>query len=312
MRRGSRRIRQEAVTGILLKREAGMPALAIGLGVRGTAIGCLVERVPAFLEATARHIEQLEAMLSNVNAIEVASCTAAFASYFPDDRVIRFSTRLLERFWAQTFAHNSIYDDLRGRECHGEEVVPGSECANALLRWTIDELRGGCDAQWSPSALIGGDSKEHRVADQQAMVALAFMIFHELAHAALRHRGGAAAADFVQLEMEADAMALDCMLYEYVNEGRQDFVVGRGVADALLSIACRGVHTGQHGDDAHPPGYQRLSHGIDRIVGADDDDIWAYVSLMLSLHMQKSDYPSVNKEGSWRDWCQALVDTLAE
>jgi hypothetical protein len=170
-------------------------------------------------------------------------------------------------------------------------------------------MKGEYNEPWPSTlpSLNGKMSKPEQVARQQSLVALNFVFHHELAHHLLGHAGSD-----IEQEKDADATAADWLLSGYNPGDKASVTRALGVSEALLFLACRGIHTGHHGGTTHPAGYNRLLHCLDREINHDDIYVWSYVGAMLDLHMQAVGQTVERQEcGNWREWCDVLVEHLS-
>jgi len=115
--------------------------------------------------------------------------------------------------------------------------------------------------------------------------ALAFVLHHELAHIQLGHTG--AEGDLsIQQEYEADAAAAQWILGAPV-EDEFDYVVRHlGVSIALLWFTSLGFRE-KYLKCGHPPSWKRLVAALEPTVTEEEDAIWGFVVLALTLHFHR-------------------------
>lgn len=279
-------------------------------------IAYLLEEIPGTLEWTApEKISDLVKVIIGLKAIKVSYEQNLMAYYDPNEKTICLSFKILEVLWSQSYGHHLFYKQkLAGVNSIGQNIklIDSKDLYNAMkfIKWGTVQMKGGNSAVWPCciQTMVEPKPKAEMVADQQSMVALAFIIHHELGHHRLRHYG-----QNIEQEKDADAVAADWLLFDYKPNESKHFARAIGVAEALLMITCYGIHTGHHGGESHPPGYQRLLNCLDPHISEDNEDVWAFVSLMLELHMQATGQKIPEQEKcNFRERCDVLIDELSK
>ena len=219
--------------------------------------------------------------------------------------------------WAEAYAFVVYYTmELAGVRPNGQQINPRRKAevsiALDLLRWAALELADPADRPWPvgrPSPQTEPNSDEILQSTQDlALMAVAFILHHELAHIRLKHSG----PTDVEQERDADYAAFD-WISEEVTPGSPEFQKRcLGTVVALLYLVTSGVYTGAHGGTTHPKDYNRLLFTLERRVPPNIDGIWGFVDGMLDLLIQ--DAGSVPPRGPFQDFheaCSALANHLA-
>lgn len=204
-------------------------------------------------------------------------------------KLIVLSTRTIELTWAFSYAWWVFYQTVpMGTKADGKvhDMPAHPVLANALrlLDWAVKERSGGAGEAWPenlpmPSARRRFGSSEH-VADEMTLVGAAFMVLHELAHTYLDP-----GVDDLMHERECDQEAARWMLGDEDVPSDQRRKRALGLAVALLLIATKGIHTGDHDGRVHPLDFDRLVDTLKAHVKADADDVWGFVVGIMSLHL---------------------------
>jgi hypothetical protein len=157
------------------------------------------------------------------------------------------------------------------------------------------------------------------------LMALGWILFHELAHIVLGHEPS---PDDLprshQQEKEADSWASDFVLghvEQYCKQNHPAMVAccdlvrlkrQQAIAVSLLWLIKYECHFGVAAPSSHPPTYDRIY----RLLGAFDPDpnelLWALSSTALHLHMHAAGFPPTAREfATFRDFMNYLCDELS-
>lgn len=233
-------------------------------------------------------VEELAHLTDGVH-LEIADSARWICEATAGLGVIRVSTRVLEMVWALGFAYWVVYQEMfAGKDLAGARLDPRDyprvQEALPLARWAIAELSHGAEQPWpatapQPSASPAEASVEH-VADEIALCAMAFFLHHELAHTYVP-----TSADEPLLDHER---ACDAAAAAWILGGALDDKVFQkralGTAVALLMIASRGIHTGDHDGRNHPLDFDRLVDTLSTYVPPTHDVLWGMTMAILALH----------------------------
>lgn len=248
-------------------------------------------------------------------------------SYDPKTGEIIVSTAVVESLWSAAHAYHLLYKGVEST--HGGQqgnVEAGTERHKALedLRWALGRHFKPMKEPWPPNAPRPpdpalGQTTSRSVASEIALVALAFVILHEIAHHSLSHEPTGDYARRIQMERDADNSAADWILggkgdNEAAREKmRLGIIVACGWMLAVESIRWKRGQLGAPSHRTHPPAYSRLFALTERWSTDPNATTWCFTVAIVQLHMQHIGLevprgPFTN----CREAADALVDVLAE
>lgn len=248
-----------------------------------------------------------------------------------EKKVILVGQKGVERLWAHAFAYASSFLGTGWKianggvhfESEGEAIL---EEASQMLTWSVRadialKENKAAPIESQPDGLpspfdCSDDGTVLSLAQSLWCQSLCFILFHELAHVQLGHRRQEGVAN-VEQEKDADREAARWLLEDTQGTERRQLERRLGVATALIYLAVTDVYLpGAHGED-YPPGYDRLFQTLSQYFfehdAEDSEQVWAFVSICLMLHIHNKRIPldgnSLN--GSWRQIADTLVNVLA-
>lgn len=164
-----------------------------------------------------------------------------------------------------------------------------------------------------------------QVADDLTLMALGWILFHEIAHVTLSHHPQPSdIAASQRQETEADSWAADFMLQHVDRYCRENLPYNprcgelvrlkrqKAIIVALLWLVKFECHFGVRADGTHPPTYDRLF----RLLGEFADDpnhlLWAFASVVLGMHVQAAGTNHADREFSeFRELVSHQCDVLS-
>lgn len=265
----------------------------------------------------------------------------------PENGTITVSRRALEIVWCVSYAHFVVYSRIAA----GKVASSG---ADVVLDLTTDqELRDAAGLlQWaveafvSPPGVVGEipanlphpleaapKGSNANVADELALCAMGFFLFHEIGHSELEHNDTAESparpdakrwrrkertvpnASSIAQERDADYFAGDWILSQLQPSDPKFVKRGLAATVGLTILVARTIHVGAHGGHTHPRPYDRLLHFLDRYLSGDVwHVVWAFAVATLKLHFDNSRIvlsPRDGGHGNFRSALDAYVDELA-
>ena len=232
----------------------------------------------------------------------------------PGQKRIDVGLKCLARLWASAYAYFCIYTDVADAKLAnpstGELDLRASERrrqAGDLLKWSIEtdiaiqleSLTGFKTGESRKSFPFGLPrpfaaseyASDQHVADELFLVALSYILHHEMAHLRLGHIHQTGIASILQ-EKEADLEAANWLLDGLSDESDPKFVKrALGIAIGLAWLASLNVYVGSASTKTHPPAYDRLYQVLGQYIHDENHQVWAMVSLILSLHLQNQGLP---------------------
>jgi Peptidase U49 len=280
-----------------------------------------------------------------------------------DQRVITIGLKGLQRLWAYCLAYFCIYTEIgeikQANPAAREFDLNSTDRfrkARKLLSWAvgneiiiIQAKIAGVDPKTfeMPSDLpqpfaASAHGSDESCADELCLVALGWIIFHELVHIERGHKNLEAeieeilrnkdfenarkisdklkaaaqevSAQSILEEKEADMGAAEWVLSGVLDDQPKLLKRGMGVMVGLVWLASREVYKHREEFGTHPPAYDRLYQVLLQFFpdggDANHDLIWNSSQLMLNLHLQ--DYGIPLDETREFDSFQAATDEAIE
>jgi hypothetical protein len=286
-----------------------------------TPVAHLVPLVPNAIAAVApERVSELNALVAGYT-LEIIDEPRWICSANAPEKRIRISTRVIEILWAQAYAIFVFYQRMvANTESDGgviDIVDPDVVEALELYRWALARFNLKDSAPWPskgprPTADPAFASDEH-VADEIALIGVAYLLLHEIAHVVHGHVPNDDVAMDLEEEKEADSWAADWVLS--ADELSPGEMVKRsvGVAVAILLLVSGGVYTGDFGGTTHPRHFDRLYNAIAHRVSRDREEAWGVVVAVLSLHFTNAGFeiPRSREFDDFASAADALIDELA-
>ncbi len=243
-------------------------------------------------------------------------------NYSHAERRVRVSSAAVEFIWAASFAYYSMYQGAVAGTPGGEGEF-SKEVGEALeqFRWAIDRAFFKKDSAWPdappiPVTVGTGDTSAHGVASELSLVALGFLLLHELGHADLGHSGEAENQDILMMEADADAVAVETALASAppgssrAEKVRLGIVIAFGIVLGIELV--RWKRGGRRQDPTHPLAWQRLERALARFHSEKDDPSWAFLTAVLATHMHHVGLDTSGTFEHARDAAEALMGRLSE
>ncbi len=251
---------------------------------------------------------------------------------FSREKVIVVGTKCLARLWVYAFAYFTIFTDLVALKVRDSEATldlrssDRLRAAAILLKWAVKadvqvaltNRNGASSATLSiPSELEAVFSQEHfaehkRFADNHAFAALAFFLYHELAHIHLRHAAEQGQLSFEQ-ERAADRVAAEWMLDSPGLSARVLLERQLGITIALGWLASLTVYLG-HASKSHPPAWDRLYQFLEQYIEDDHHIVWAFAVEMIGVHLwnqRRSEIDPKREFGSPKEGLSYYINVLS-
>lgn len=293
-----------------------MPSVELPPTTRSPIGPFLKAVVNTFATVAPERNDQVRASLENVT-ITILDDARWICRAHLTERRIELSTRFLEAMWCYAYAVCVFYrNEAAGKTPMGlVETINNRETLEAmeLLRWSLVEQLGDDDStSWprdlpQPGRPDAPSSETYALVNELFLMAVGFVLHHELAHLRLKHHGD---GDSIDQEKDADASASDWILAG-VEDADAFKKRAMGVTLALLVIVSRGIHSGDWDGRTHPRRFDRLMNVLQRHVPR-DHDAWPFIVAILSLHTFNADMDVPRGEfTSWLDIVSAFLDRFA-
>ena len=206
---------------------------------------------------------------------------------------IRISAGALNLFWAAGYTYWMLYQGYVTAQRAGQNEyrpaldVPAVE-AFQLYLWALRNTSTGVLEEWPktlprphpsppPESLVD-------VGNELFLVAIAWIILHEIGHVELRQPPVAIAATTKQEEHEADVFATDWMLGEITGPA---LVLKRslGIAVANVTLIAIDLQRGSFAGHTHPPSYERAHRNLRFRQLEAEHPVHAFLTALLQVHL---------------------------
>lgn len=198
------------------------------------------------------------------------------AEYIPERKVVRIGSGFLEALWAAVHLYLVIFESYRTAQEAGSGVfdLASDKLTLYAYRLYIDRLSslGSHEPSEWPKTAIRPIRYPYRhsvgyASNELFLVAIGWVIHHELAHARLKHTDDA--IDSMKQEHEADTEATRkvCTASATPEERTKRTL---GIAAAVLLLIARDIRGHRRVFSTHPPTYERLLNTL-AVAGLDQD-----------------------------------------
>lgn len=220
--------------------------------------------------------------------------------YVPNGKLVRVSRKALEIIWASSSAYFVMYQrvfDSPPEENLGSDPETGAktrvvdfdtdpEASTAvdLLRWAMTDWIERRDSSWPEDLPRPVDSPDEDTleyaATQLALIAIAYLLFHELAHHSLKHEE----SDYEE-EKDADRSAAESLVADLEEHDERFVFRSWGISIALSLLSAYQMHVGRFSTDSHPRAFDRLFHVLECFVSTGHHPAWGMAMVILRLHL---------------------------
>jgi hypothetical protein len=241
---------------------------------------------------------------------------------------IVISTAAIESMWAACYGYYAAHKIAKQRNAEDDQAksVSDEDLALALevYRWSLQRVHDKPAPPWPSTFPVPedpefGQTTKEATASEYALVAMAFLLLHEVGHHALLHEPGADQVTSFQMERDADNFALDWMMDGEDKSERSREKLRTGIAMACgWMVAHEAILWRQSASIAeakrrHPRSYARLFDLLDRADAGPGATSWEVVVAILSLHVRHVGLPiPCGQYPTARDAVDTLTNVLAE
>jgi hypothetical protein len=255
--------------------------------------------------------DELNKIVANHSlTLEVTNAPQVFAEIIPSSGLIRLGVHALDFIWASAHAYYVLFDEYN-KSNERKEIffsigeIPRARQAFDLYRWALEQYLSGRSSEWPTQEIrpvrfpaAGTDS---HLANELFLVAISWIIHHEIAHARLGHE--AISINPLAEENEADRVATCWVCDALTSDDDPRHKPALGVATAILVLMDCDLKTGRLSSSTHPPSFERLMLCLDYIGVPDNSRIWAFVLVLLKIRFADIGFAFSPSEGSFREMC---------
>lgn len=258
-------------------------------------------------------------VISTSLALEFCDDKRLFAEFVVSRKLIRIGLPFLEVLWAAAHAYVLIFHECQQASIRGETTFAVGErtrtaMAYKLYRDLLLSHAAGNSIKW-PSRQVRPvcfpqQGTDIHVANEVFLVAISWIIHHEIAHARLEHQEVTVSS--VQEENEADHAATRWVCY-----GKQETEPLRkcaiGIVTAVLLLIAYDFEVRRNCSSDHPPSFERLVLNLDATGLGENDMIYAFAFKLVEIHLvQFGAAYEIDRQGSFRDMCVSACLAVRE
>lgn len=243
-------------------------------------------------------------------SLELHDDSNIFAELIPSKALIRLGVPFLEVLWSAAHAYIVIFHEYQQASARNQKMfdVGGTSRTEAAYRLYRELLQAHATCKsipWPTLEIVPiqfpREGTDAYVANEIFLVAISWIIHHEIAHARLEHQDVTVAS--IQQESEADQAATRWVC-EGTQETRHLHKRSMGIVTAILVLLAYDIEAGRSHSKTHPPSFERLILNLDATGIGEDEMIYAFTFVLLEIHLAQSEISyEVDKEGTFRDMC---------
>lgn len=249
-------------------------------------------------------------VVSKSLALEFCADKRLFAEFVVSRKLVRLGLPFLEVLWAAAHAYVVIFHECQQASIRGDATFAVGERTRTAMAYKLyrDLLLGhvaGSPIKW-PSREIRlvrfpQQGTDIHVANEVFLVAISWIIHHEIAHARLEHQEVTVSSE--QQENEADHAATRWVCY-----GREETQPLRkraiGMVTAVLLLIAYDFEVRRGRLSTHPPSFERLVLNLDATGLGENDIIYVFSFKLVEIHLVQSGAAyDIDRQGSFRDMC---------
>jgi hypothetical protein len=243
-------------------------------------------------------------------SLEVSDDSRLFAELLPSNGIIRLGVPFLEVLWSAAHTYIVTFHEYQQANQRREtifEIGGASRTATAykLYRDLLHAHAAGSPIQWPSQEIIPArfpqEGTDTYVANELFLVAISWIIHHEIAHARLGHQE-VTVTSMLQ-ENEADRAAT-----KWICEGTQEKQPlqkrSMGIVTAVMLLLAYDIEVGRTHSTSHPPSFERLILNLDATGAGEDEMVYAFAFVLVEMHLVQAKVPyKSDQDGTFRDMC---------
>jgi Peptidase U49 len=232
------------------------------------------------------------------------------AEYVVSKSLIRLGQSFLSALWTAAHAYIVTYQEYQIAQKKGVRYFALAESPRVVEAYTLyrrarEAVANRQHFHWPPEARkpirYPFEHSDGYAANELFLVAISWVMHHEIAHARLEHEEFALAS--ISQELDADAEAT-----RWVCSGEKDIHKlhkrAMGMATAVVFLLALDIHVGRRTTTTHPPSFERLMTNLDNTGLSEDQMIYSFAFVLVDIHLAQSQIKDeVDREGSFRDMC---------
>lgn len=232
------------------------------------------------------------------------------AEYLVKSKVIRLGVPFLEALWAAAHLYIVAFHEYQAAQRKGErffELGKQKRVADAYLlyRHFLEATAARKAVEWPPGASrpiqYPYEHSDVHIANEMFLVAVAWIMHHEIAHGRLDHEEASAVSKLQ--ESDADRAAT-----EWVCAGEPErlplYKRAMGMVSAVVFLLALDLCMGRMTSNTHPPSFERLMKNLETTGLGENELVFAFAFVLVDIHLAAEDVPGeVDRDGSFQDMC---------
>lgn len=251
--------------------------------------------------------------------LEVCYDPRLFAELIPSKGQIRLGVPFLEVLWSAAHAYIVTFHEYQLANRRGETLfaVGGTSrtaAAYALYRQLLSAHARGNPIEWPSQEIVPVrfplEGTDIYAANELFLVAISWIIHHEIAHARLDHQEVTVTS--ISQENEADGAATQWVCAG-TEETRPLHKRSMGIVTAVVLLLAYDIETRRNHSTTHPPSFERLILNLDATGLGPDEMIYAFALVLVEIHLAQGKVPyTSNQDGTFRDMCVSACLALRD
>lgn len=241
--------------------------------------------------------------------LEFIEGTWKLAEVVPGRGLIRLGVPFLETLWAAAHAYIVVFRECQKASQAGARAfaIAAQPCTANAYSLYRDLLVG--HAYKNPIDWPTGNIRPERyppegtdsyIANELFLVAVAWIIHHEIAHVRLKHQPLTINSMSMQEERQADLVATR-WLCEQSPDLQPLRKCAMGIVAAVLFLLAHELESGRS-SSSHPQPFERLIWNLDTTGLEENDMVYSFAFKLVEIHLLQSALPhEIDRAGSYRD-----------
>lgn len=233
-----------------------------------------------------------------------------YADHVVSEAKVRLGVPFLSALWTAAYAYIVAYHEYQIAQRKGERYLalgerPRVASAYRLYRSARDAVASREQFHWPQGASkplrYPFEHSDGYKANELFLVAISWIIHHEVAHARLKHDVWTLAS--ITEEVAADKSATITICAGEADNQRLH-KRAMGVCAAIVFLLALDLQAGRTTTTTHPPSFERLLNNLD-LTGLDEDQmIYDFAFVLVDIHVaERGINGDIDRNGTFRDMC---------
>lgn len=255
-------------------------------------------------------IAALEAVIASKSIkLELSLAARTEAKLIISTKLVHLGIPFLEVLWAAAHAYIVIFQECQHANARGEVMFsigerPRTAKAYALYRTLLTARAAGELIDWPSLEIrperLPSENSDVFIANEVFLVAVSWLIHHEIAHARLGHQAELKVLS-LQEEQQADQEASQWVFQESAEPLASQKRAMGVVTAVLVLIACELEKPPTH-SNSHPPSFERLIVNLDAAGLEENAMPYAFAFKLVEIHLLQSGVPhEIERTGTFRE-----------